>query len=124
MAGGGLGWGLMRTAAEHFGNRCNIASANLIRAKDHLSSEVDNDSFRFLKSLVHKLNKQLYSSLKNAKDKKMKDLLPTPISDDDANDLVTTIPNDLELSNVLKLWLRHLKGFKGWKFLISLAHTV
>lgn len=102
---------LMRTAAQHFNVRVTTASNNRTNAIEILSNQVDDTSLSNLRRVVHGLNKELYLSLKTTKEKKLKDLLPTPISDEDVNHLVTTIPDDLDVSITAKRVLAKGVGF-------------
>jgi hypothetical protein len=89
---------LIRANIEHFASCLEDADAQLSTAKENLNVIEDSANLR-LRKLVFDLNKKPYYTLKETKEKKLKDLLPIdPPTVSAAEKTVVTIPEDLVLT--------------------------
>ena len=89
---------VMRLKLHEFSSISRRASCTLESQKQQLSSLVDAENLKFVKSSVLKLNAELYTELQSVKSKKLKDLLPDIVPAQPSNQTgktVVNIPEDL-----------------------------
>ena len=90
---------LIRANIEHFVTCLEEADSQIISAKESLK-EIDDQVCSRLRRLVFELNKELYHSLKDTKERKLKALLPVSAPVVPSERTVVTIPEDLHLTEI------------------------